>query len=227
MASGCCAPVCFTRLGTRSAILTLAFAAAVRALTYTVPAGCTTVIATLTGGGGGASVQANAHGGSGQIVIVNLPVTPGSTLNYVLGGAGHAGTVFTVAATGGTGGGATAVYTTNIASPLAVAGGGGGGGNWASNGTGAPGGDAGSPSGFGSACSGSCGGGGGGTASAGGSAGAHSPPNGNLNGQAGAFQNGGNGATDTVNHASDCTLAIANGWGTGGQGEVRSLLIQA
>ena len=115
---------------------------------YTVPAGCTKLGITLTGGCGGAGTVA---GGNGGLVTCTYSVTPGLALNVYVGaqgsaggagacnggaggpgGAGGVGALSTGAAgaAGGKGGGSSAIRIggTTAASTVLVAGGGGGGG---------------------------------------------------------------------------------------------------
>lgn len=115
---------------------------------WTAPAGVTRATVTLQGGsggeGGGPSFEGHAPGGAGAEVVATIPVTPGSTYQVRVGGAGHgdgqqAGgyngggggdTYGNTHPLAGGGGGASdlrsGAYT--LTDRLVVAGGGGGGG---------------------------------------------------------------------------------------------------
>jgi hypothetical protein len=90
--------------------------------TFVVPDDVTSVTILATGGSGGISRNTEA-GGLGAKVQGTFTVTPGTTLNIVVAGAG-AGESSTVA---GGGGGGSFVYTTSDLSGLLIAAGGGGG----------------------------------------------------------------------------------------------------
>jgi len=55
--------------------------------TYVVPAGVTQVTIDAAGAAGGAD-EGQSSGGNGARLVANLPVTPGETLNIVVGGVG-------------------------------------------------------------------------------------------------------------------------------------------
>jgi len=104
--------------------------------TWTVPAGITSVSIVATGGGGGGGGalvgDAGAPGGAGAIVSSTLTVTPGQTLNLVVGGGGGAGTSTpaptpTPAWGGGAGGGSSNIDVGTDHQIIAGGGGGGGG----------------------------------------------------------------------------------------------------
>lgn len=158
---------------------------------FVVPAGVTTVRATLIGGGGGGVIP-----GAGARVIADLTVTPGETLTIYVGDDpssiaggwpdGGNGSTGSNATTGGGGGGSSSVRRASTV--LAIAGGGGGSGS-SSIGSYPPGGAAGVVGGNGAAGGSAAGvaGGGGGTQSAGGS--------GSAGATSGSSLNGGNGAS--------------------------------
>jgi uncharacterized repeat protein (TIGR01451 family) len=121
---------------------TFAFTGA--AQSWTVPAGVTSATFGVLGAQGGSNLGSTAAGGKGAEVNASLPVTPGQTLQIVVGGAG---TSDPFSATGGfnggggipysavvnesgTGGGASDVRQggTDLANRVLVAGGGGGAG---------------------------------------------------------------------------------------------------
>jgi uncharacterized repeat protein (TIGR01451 family) len=124
--------------------------------TYTVPAGITLVTITADGGAGAATPYDGGAGGAGGAVTATVPVTPGETLNVVVGGgagadgnmcggvdatscggpgAGAGGnsdsptaTLDSGVGTGGGGGGGASEVSDASNNPLVVTGGGGGGG---------------------------------------------------------------------------------------------------
>jgi large repetitive protein len=177
--------------------------------TWKVPAGITSVSIVAIGGGGGGSGTFGPHiglvGGAGAVVNSTLTVTPGQTLNLVVGGGGIAGTSFLVGVFGpyGSGGGGG---SSNIDAGTAyqiIAGGGGGGGAAAPKSVG---GFPGSVGGNGGNADGSGGSGGqstltaptepGGKGGSGGIGGAETPSGDpGLNGAAGGNGNGGAGGT--------------------------------
>jgi hypothetical protein len=74
---------------------------------FTVPAGITKILVEVVGGGGGASLTPSHTGGGGGYAKGMLTVTPGQTINAVVGAVGTTGsggtTSFsTISATGGT-----------------------------------------------------------------------------------------------------------------------------
>jgi hypothetical protein len=74
---------------------------------FTVPAGITKILVEVVGGGGGASASPQHTGGGGGYAKGMLTVTPGQTINAVVGAVGTTGsggtTSFsTISATGGT-----------------------------------------------------------------------------------------------------------------------------
>lgn len=92
--------------------------------TWTVPSGVTTVFVELAGGQGGRSF---GWGGTGAELTGTLSVTPGETLNVIVGGQGADGVEFSLGAGGG---GGSFIYTTaDETGILAAAGGGGGNGS--------------------------------------------------------------------------------------------------
>jgi hypothetical protein len=89
--------------------------------TWTVPAGVTQIYVDIAGAQGGASY---GWGGAGAVLSGTLSVTPGQTLNILVGGIGANGVRFS---SGSGGGGGSFIYTTpDLAGVLAAAGGGGG-----------------------------------------------------------------------------------------------------
>ena len=96
--------------------------------TYTVPAGCNSVVVTAAGGQGGACNNGNADlstdgGGLGGLVTATVGVTPGGTLDIFVGGQGANGTTSSAVAAGGWNGGGTGGFNTTS---VYNAGGGGG-----------------------------------------------------------------------------------------------------
>jgi hypothetical protein len=115
---------------------------------YPVPAGVTQVTITADGGSGGPSIPSGLAGGAGGEVTATVPVTPGSTLDVVVGGdagaapcdntgcggpgAGTGGdsiSNYSGEAEGGGGGGGGSEVTDASGNPLVVAAGGGGAGS--------------------------------------------------------------------------------------------------
>ena len=180
--------------------------------TWTVPAGITSVSIVAIGGGGGGSGTFGSYvglvGGAGAVVNSTLTVTPGQTLNLVVGGGGTAGTSFLVGVSGpfgGGGGGGSSNIDAGTADQI-IAGGGGGGGAAApkyvgglpgsvggnAGGVGGAGGNGGGRSSTGGVASTEPGGNGG----SGGTGGAETPSGDpGLNGAAGGNGNGGAGGT--------------------------------
>ena len=179
--------------------------------TFMVPAGVTQVTIDASGAQGGAG---SGPGGSGARLVASFTVTPGETLNVVVGGVGSTNSSFGV----GAGGGASFVYRTADAAGLLISAAGGGGGSQgsagiagsatttASNGEG-PGGSAGT---------GGNGGGGGGSSFActGGGGGGLLTNGGDGNG---GFQ-GGRSLANGAAGGSANPSAPAGGFGGGGQG---------
>ena len=70
-------------------------------VTWTVPAGVTSVQVQMWGGGGGGGSSstnipgAGGGGGGGAYILTNLAVTPGASISYAIGGGGTAGTAGT------------------------------------------------------------------------------------------------------------------------------------
>ena len=92
------------------------------ATTYTVPPGVTHIQIDAAGGQGGkGNPEPPTPGGKGARLVANFAVTPGETVNVVVGGAG--GSFFGV----GGGGGSSFVYRTPTQTGLLIAAAGGGG----------------------------------------------------------------------------------------------------
>ena len=99
--------------------------------TYTVPAGVTRVTITATGGSGGGTSLNNRPGGNGASMSARVAVTPGETLQILVGKSGSGATY------GAAGGGGSFVTRTSFTTAnLLVAAGGGGGANFNTNGSG-------------------------------------------------------------------------------------------
>jgi hypothetical protein len=195
----------YTGDGITCKLPTVAFGFTGGVQTYQVPAGVTKLAITIVGGGGGGGGNdglAGATGGTGgKVVLPAVAVTPGATLQVVVGGGGKAGVGCNTASGGG---GATFM-------------GGGSGGNAGSFGCSGGGGGGGGLSGIfngnpsqGTAIAVAGGGGGGGGA-------ANSPTsafNGGAGGSAapGAFAAGGNG----LNYNGGCQDGGGGGGGGGG-----------
>ena len=132
--------------GTSGTITTFSYTGANQ--TYTVPTGVTSIQVYMWGAGGGGR---NAfYGGSGAMIQGVLTVTPGETLNIVVGGGGGAPTTSPVSAYGGGGvqgpgdggnsgggGGRAAIQRggTAVTNDIVVAGAGGGGTNTGAGGS--------------------------------------------------------------------------------------------
>ena len=84
--------------------------------TYTVPAGCTSIMVSMAGGKGGDGTGGTDVGGSGGAIVCTLAVTPGQVLDVYVGGMGSG----TTGGLGGIPGGPGGVGAAN---------GGGGGGS--------------------------------------------------------------------------------------------------
>lgn len=185
---------------------------------FVVPAGVTQITAKLWGaggggGGGGSSVSGGTGGGGGFAHVSALSVTPGETLNVIVGAGGGLGAT-AGAAEGGGGGGRTRLERATGSVNLVEAGAGGGGGGGDNSG-GA------SASGRGGAGGGSTGetgvgsntatGGGGGSQVAGGAGGVGN----DQTGTAGGAGTGGVGASDTGNGGGGAGGAPGGGAGGG------------
>jgi hypothetical protein len=231
-----------------SGTVTCTFAETGAAQNFAVPAGVQSITVDAFGAQGGAGSCCSPHiaGGDGAHVHATLPVTPGATLEVLVGGAGGgsgaqsggfnggggvpctSGSPFI----GGGGGGASDVRVSpyGLADRLVVAGGGGGGGgNGVGTGIGGSGGaagGAGGPSGgsgtIGTNLNASVTGGGPGTAGTG-SAGAGgtggTSTGGDDNGEGGGDGSVGQGGLPGVSSAcSGSVVDVAGGWGGGGGG---------
>ncbi len=173
--------------------------------TFVVPPGVTEARIDLAGAGGGAGPL--AAGGGGVRLVADFAVTPGETLNVLVGGIGAAG------AAGGGGGGSWVYRAPNLGGLLIAAGGGGGAGQLGTAG------GAGGTAGAG----GSGGGGTGGVAGAGGNGGAAgSHPSGCAGAGGGGLLTDGGDAAPTGNCPIAATggAALVNGaaGGSGGGG---------
>lgn len=184
--------------------------------TYSVPAGVTSIAVKVwgAGGGGGAgsggSGSGGAGGGGGYVKSI-LSVTPGESLDILVGTGGIKGASNNDA---GAGGGYSAVKRSSTF--LLQAGGGGGGGGSSGNGTGGAGGAGGGASGA-AGGSGTGGGGSAGTTGAGGAGG--SAGGGGSAGAAGIANAGGNGGTSGTGGAGGTGAGgSANGTIQGGGG---------
>ena len=89
--------------------------------TWTVPSDVTTIFVEMAGGQGGRSF---GWGGTGAGLTGTLSVTPGQTLNIIVGGRGVDGVEYS---RGAGGGGGSFIYTTADATGILAAAGGGGG----------------------------------------------------------------------------------------------------
>lgn len=99
--------------------------------TFTVPAGVTSIVATVTasGGGGGGSRStgdAGVAGAGGPRVKLNLPVSPGDVLTVVVGAGGTAGAGGASPTAGGQGGTTSITDTTTTTTLVSITGGQGG-----------------------------------------------------------------------------------------------------
>jgi hypothetical protein len=185
---------------------------------YVVPTGVTTITVKSWGGGGGGGAGSGSSGvggsgGGGGFAQADITVTPGETLDVLVGTGGvSAGNN----RNGGNGGGYSAVKRSSTF--LVQAGGGGGGG--AANGTnnGCNGGAGGGSSGVAGATGCTAGSGGAGTTSAGGGGGAGGT--GGNSGSAGAANAGGNAGGSSTSCGTSVTgqTGGAGGTGAGGKG---------
>ena len=220
----------------------ITFAYTGSAQSFTVPAGVTRITVTAAGGQGGPGVRAGSNcllqtgcGGGGALVTATIPVTPGQTLDIMVGAAGTPGAnggaggfngggaggplvAFIPLYIGGGGGGASDVREggTALADRVVVAGGGGGGGGYGggSGGSGgAPDGVAGGPYGYVVTPPSNGGGGGGGTATAGGAGGLA----GDTVASGGSIEAGGSGALGSGGAGGlPAASGVAGGGGGGG-----------
>jgi hypothetical protein len=159
--------------------------------TYTVPTGVTSLKIVATGGGGGGAN--GGTGGHGAIVTTTITVSPGESLNLVVGGGGQFRG----------GGGSSNLSWGNSPLKWIIAGGGGGSGGYSGRG-----GDAGGPNGIGGNSSG-----GGGSDGIGGNRGASFSPT-PLGETDGGNGNGGSGGRPN----SGLQPAFGIGSGSGGSG---------
>lgn len=115
-------------------------------ITWTVPAGVTSlnVVATGAGGGGGGAGIGGDAGGAGAVTTSTLSVVPGNTITVIVGGGGGGGGDLSEPRGGGGGGGSSSI---NADTPNQIIAGGGGGG---ANSTNTKGGNAGGVDGAGS-----------------------------------------------------------------------------
>ncbi|MCA9324891.1 hypothetical protein KDA23_02370, partial [Candidatus Saccharibacteria bacterium] len=190
---------------------------------FPVPAGVTSVTVKVWGAGGGAGAGNNqsgsgGDGGGGGYAKSVLTVTPGETLNVVVGtgGAGAGGN-----RRGGSGGGFSAVLRSSTYLIQAGGGGGGGGAEGTSRGNGGNGGAGGGSNGVSGSNGGNSNSGGGGvrgTNSGGGNGG--SAGNNGASGANGAANAGGDGggSTGTCNASVSGNTGGAGGYGGGGLG---------
>ncbi len=187
--------------------------------TYHVPSGVSTITVKAWGGGGGGgagngSTGSGGNGGGSGFAQADLTVSPGETLNVIVGSGGNAGGSNRNA---GDGGGFSAVQRSSTYLIQAGGGGGGGGGNTStSGGAGGPGGCGTS----GTSCNGTAGtgGAGGGGSTSGGSAG--SAGTGGHAGAAGVANAGGDagGSSTSCNTNITGTGDASGGYGGGGKG---------
>lgn len=189
--------------------------------TYTVPAGVTSItVKTWGGGGGGAAGSAGSgrggHGGGGGYSKAVITVTPGETLDVLVGTGGASAAANS---RGGNGGGFSALQRSGT--DLLKAGGGGGGGGTQGSGVGGQGGAGGGTSGQNGAAGtgGSAGGGVGnaGTTGAGGTGGANAT--GGSTGAAGAANLGGDAGGSGAACNTNITSNRGGAGGTGGGGK--------
>lgn len=192
--------------------------------TFTVPNGITSITVEAWGGGGGGgaaggtgSSRRGGDGGGGGYTQATFSVTPGETLNVLVGGGGGGGSPRTsTTGAGGGGGGYSGVKRGSTNLVIAAGGGGGGGGGYNTNNVGGAGGAGGGSTGEDGSASGTSSGGGGATQSAGGSAGTGS---GAVNdGQAGSSLTGGPGGDGRNGDSASADGGAANG-GTNGGGD--------
>lgn len=188
--------------------------------TWDVPAGVTELEIKAWGagggGGGGGTATAGAAGGGGGFAHGSaISVTPGETLDIIVGGGGGLGVGQTGAGDGGGGGGETRVTRQTGTVDLVIAGGGGGGGggdNGGSASAAGAGGAGGGATGETGESSGVTGGGVGGSTGGGGNGGT----GGWRNGTAGDGTGGGLGAGETAGGDGGANNGGTNGGGDGG-----------
>lgn len=188
---------------------------------WTVPDGVTTIYVKLWGGGGAGGNNSGGQGGGGAYVAGTLAVTPGESLQILVGGGGvnnnstsafGGGGPASSDNRGGGGGGRSALIRNGV--EIAIAGGGGGGGNTTGSAHGGGGGAAGSAGINGS--SGSCGGSGGQANGAGGSGGTGATNGGNGTSWNGT--NGGSGGAGANQGSGRSGGGGGGGYGGGGGG---------
>jgi hypothetical protein len=92
--------------------------------TFVVPSGVTTLEVECIGAKGGNGNQASSPAGLGALAAGDIAVTPGETLEIIVGQSGVTGTS---GLHGGGGGGGTFIIRQSGNTPLVIAGGGGGG----------------------------------------------------------------------------------------------------
>ena len=194
--------------------------------TYTVPAGCTSIMVSMAGGKGGDGTGGTDVGGSGGAIVCTLAVTPGQVLDVYVGGMGSGttgglggipgGPGGVGAANGGGGGGSSEIRVSpyGTANRVIVAGGGGGAGGGTAGGNAGSGGDLiGATGGNGGGITGTSGGGVGGSTT-GSSYGTGGASGGNSAGTNGTITVGGTGATGDNGGFGD----LGGGGGGGGGG---------
>ena len=119
---GCCtAPSAAQSVPPTCTATRLIFSATGAVQHFVVPAGVTSLTIDAAGAQGGGTTQTNLGGGKGARLVAAFSVTPGETLNVVVGSAGGVGG-FSAG-----GGGASFVYRTETAAGLLLAAAGGGG----------------------------------------------------------------------------------------------------
>ncbi len=180
--------------------------------TFVVPTGITEVNVKAWGAGGGGGAGGSAGdggtGGNGGYAEATLTVTPGESLNVIVGTGGSGGNPVDDAGGGGGGGGHSEVNRAGTNLVIAAGGGGGGGGDNSGSGDGGDGGAGGGTTGSTGGTGGSGAyGGAGGTSVAGGAGGNGSQ----TDGTAGGAESGGAGGTGTGG-----TGAEVNGGSPGG-----------
>ncbi len=193
------------------------YSTATTTATYTVPGGCSSIVAKVWGAGGEINTGGSAFGAGGGFAGATVAVTPAEVLTVYVGapglgqagGAPGGGSGGTGGTTSGRGGGGYSAIISSVPAHLVVAGGGGGAANNAAGGGGG-----GNPAEVGGSSTAS--GGGAGSSTAGGAGGTKSAGGGNASGTAGILYTGGNGGAGGADGGGGGGAGYYGGGGGGG-----------